>query len=239
MKHLLPLSGPPSPRSPTTCCCRRPGSSPATSRRCRSWCSTTCGEIEARGLHLTRGYGSLFDYVVRELGYTAAARVAADQGDAAMQRYQRRAGSCCRTASLNLSNAAQLQNLFERSDRNDRSRGRHGTSGGMGGEPQSDGAPGEPTPSAPTRAGERDPAPGVEPVLDAAAREELVKQAAGKSTREVQQMVAEVDPELAQPSDRMRALGQRALGVEGSDSTRSAGMGWRSCRCCCRTPTRT
>ena len=30
-------------------------------------------EIEARRLHLTRGYGSLFDYVVRELGYTAAA----------------------------------------------------------------------------------------------------------------------------------------------------------------------
>ncbi|MDE0026241.1 MAG: HNH endonuclease signature motif containing protein, partial [Spirochaetaceae bacterium] len=29
---------------------------------------------------------------------------------------------------------------------------------------------------------------------------------AGKSTREVQQMLAEVDPELAQPSDRMRAL---------------------------------
>ncbi|MDE0449321.1 MAG: hypothetical protein OXH96_21845, partial [Spirochaetaceae bacterium] len=30
-------------------------------------------EIEARSLHLTRGYGSLFDYVVHELGYTAAA----------------------------------------------------------------------------------------------------------------------------------------------------------------------
>ncbi|MDE0217811.1 MAG: HNH endonuclease signature motif containing protein, partial [Spirochaetaceae bacterium] len=33
------------------------------------------------------------------------------------------------------------------------------------------------------------------------------RQAAGKSTREVQQMLAEVDPELAQPSDRLRALG--------------------------------
>ncbi|MDE0221994.1 MAG: HNH endonuclease, partial [Spirochaetaceae bacterium] len=51
------------------------------------------------------------------------------------------------------------------------------------------------------------PAPVAGPVLDAAAREKLVKQAAGKSTREVQQMLAEVDPELAQPSDRMRALG--------------------------------
>jgi 5-methylcytosine-specific restriction endonuclease McrA len=58
------------------------------------------------------------------------------------------------------------------------------------------------------RGGQRDPAPEAAPVLDAAAREKLVRQAAGKSTREVQQMLAEVDPELAQPSDRMRVLGQ-------------------------------
>ena len=44
------------------------------------------------------------------------------------------------------------------------------------------------------RAGERDPAPVAGPVLDAAAREQLVKQAAGKSTRELQQMLAEVGP---------------------------------------------
>ena len=30
-------------------------------------------EIQARRLYLRRGYGSLFDYVVHELGYTAAA----------------------------------------------------------------------------------------------------------------------------------------------------------------------
>ena len=156
-------------------------------------------EIEARRLHLTRGYGSLFDYVVHELGYTAAAawrRIKAmrlcDQTNGARELLQ--------DGSLNLSNAAQLQNLFERSDR---SRGSHGT-GGLGGAPRNDGTPGE---AASMRAGVRDPAPVAGPVLDAAAREELVKQAAGKSTRELQQMLAEVDPELAQPSDRMRALG--------------------------------
>ena len=114
--------------------------------------------------------------------------------------------------SLNLSNAAQVQNLFERSDRSHgRPPGSHGAGGGPGVAPRNDGVPGEPGPAAPTRAGERDPvpvpAPAAGPVLDAAAREELVRQAAGKSTREVQQMLAEVDPELAQPSDRMRALG--------------------------------
>ncbi len=173
-------------------------------------------EIEARRLHLTRGYGSLFDYVVHELGYTAAAawrRIKAmrlcTQTGAARELLQ--------DGSLNLSNAAQLQNLFERSDR---SRGRPpgggGRVGGLGGAPRNDGEPGAQAPGepAPMSAGGRDPAPpaagpapAAGPVLDAAAREELVRQAAGKSTREVQQMLAEVDPELAQPSDRMRALG--------------------------------
>ena len=166
-------------------------------------------EIEARRLHLTRGYGSLFDYVVHELGYTAAAawrRIKAmrlcSQTGAARELLQ--------DGSLNLSNAAQLQNLFERSDRSHgRPPGGIGANGGLGGAPRSGGAPGEPASAPPTRAGERnpEPAPAGGPVLDAAAREELVRQAAGKSTREVQQMLAEVDPELARPSDRMRALG--------------------------------
>ncbi len=170
-------------------------------------------EIEARRLHLTRGYGSLFDYVVHELGYTAAA---AWRRIKAMRLCSQTSGAreLLQDGSLNLSNAAQLQNLFERSDRgHGRPPGGAGAGGGLGGAPRSGGAPGEPASAAPVRAGERDPAPpeagpapAAAPVLDAAAREELVRQAAGKSTREVQQMLAEVDPELAQPSDRMRAL---------------------------------
>ncbi len=165
-------------------------------------------EIEARRLHLTGGYGSLFDYVVHELGYTAAAawrRIKAmrlcSQTGAARELLQ--------DGSLNLSNAAQLQNLFERSDRSHgRPPGGDGTGGGLGGAQRNDGAPGESGLAVPARAGGHDPAPpAAGPVLDAAAREKLVRQAAGKSTREVQQMLAEVDPELAQPSDRLRALG--------------------------------
>ncbi len=59
--------------------------------------------------------------------------------------------------------------------------------------------------SAPPRSAERKPAP--EPVLDSEARRELVEQAAGKSSREVMQLLAEVDPELAAPADRVRPLG--------------------------------
>ena len=164
-------------------------------------------EIEARRLHLTRGYGSLFDYVVHELGYTAAA---AWRRIKAMRLCDQTAGAreLLQDGSLNLSNAAQLQNLFERSDRSHgRPSGGEATGGGPGGTPRNDGTPAEPAPATRMRAGARDPVPVAGPVLDASAREELVKQAAGKSTRELQQMLAEVDPELAQPSDRMRALG--------------------------------
>ena len=164
-------------------------------------------EIEARQLHLTRGYGSLYDYVVRELGYTAAAawrRIKAMR----LSTQIGVAGELLRDGSLALSNAAQLQNLFERSDRNHgRPPGKHGAGGGLDGTPRNDAAPGGSASAAPTRAGERDPGPVGGPVLDVVAREELVKQAVGKSTREVQQMLAEVDPELARPNDRLRALG--------------------------------
>ena len=91
-------------------------------------------EIEARRLHLTRGYGSLFDYVVHELDYTAAA---AWRRIKAMRLCSQTGGAheLLQDGSLNLSNAAQLQNLFERSDRSDRSRGRPPGSDGAGGGP--------------------------------------------------------------------------------------------------------
>ena len=44
-------------------------------------------------------------------------------------------------------------------------------------------------------------------MLDLEARRELVEQASGKSSREVMQLLAEVDPELAAPADRVRPLG--------------------------------
>jgi hypothetical protein len=154
-------------------------------------------EIDRRGLALRRGFSSLFDYVVRELGYTAAAawrRIKAMRLSTEISV----ASELLRDGSLNVSNAAQLQNLFERSDRNRERQPRgHRTGGGPGEIPRNDG----------TAIGPAQAAPVGGPVLDAAAREKLVKQAVGKSTREVQQMLAEVDPELAQPSDRMRALG--------------------------------
>ena len=92
--------------------------------------------------------------------------------------------------SLTLDAAAQLQAAFERRDR-ERGRGA-GTGSAMGSNGSARPAP--------------EPKPG--PVLDVSAQKALVEQAAGKSTREVTKMLADVDPALAVPADRLRPLGE-------------------------------
>ena len=153
-------------------------------------------EIQARGLYLERGFSSLFDYAVRELGFSDAAaarrigamRLCTDQADA-------REG--LRDGSLTLSAAAELQWAF------DRQRRRGSISGtaaiAPAGTPAADSAPAVPLPPA-----EPEPPPLV---LDAVGRKKLVEEAAGKSARQVRRMLADLDPELAPPADRVRPLG--------------------------------
>ena len=151
-------------------------------------------EIASRRLYLGRGFSSLFHYAVRELGYSDGAawrRIKAMRlcSDTLIARERLEDGS------LSLSAAAQLQNTFERWDRD----------AACGPRPATDSA----TPEGLPRGGAAVPAGAPQPGLpvDAAAREKLVVQAVGKSTREVKQMLASVDPESALPDDRMRALG--------------------------------
>ena len=158
-------------------------------------------EIEARGLYLERGFSSLFDYAVRELGYSDAAaarrigamRLCTDQADA-------REG--LRDGSLTLSAAAELQWAF------DRQRRRGSISGTAaiapaGSPAQNDPAP-DSAPAVPLPPAEPEPPPLV---LDAVGRQKLVEEAAGKSARQVRQMLVDLDPELAPPADRVRPLG--------------------------------
>ena len=154
-------------------------------------------EIQKRRLYLRRGFSSLFDYAVRELGYSDAAawrrikamRLCADV-DGVRERLQ--------DGTMTLNAAAQLQNAFDRQERKKERAARSAPRGagfGAAAQPQNG--------SAPPRPAERKPAP----VLDSEARRELVEQASGKSSREVMQLLAEVDPELAAPADRVRPLG--------------------------------
>ena len=163
-------------------------------------------EIDARRLYLQRGCSSLFDYAVRELGYSdpaaarriGAVRLCADQPDARER---------LRDGSLTLSAAAELQWAFDRQRRRGAISGTAtaATAGSAAAEiaaatseRPADSAP----PVAPSAS---DPAPPL--VLDAAGRQRLVEEATGKSTRQVRRMLADLDPELAVPADRVRPLG--------------------------------
>ena len=165
-------------------------------------------EIDARRLYLRLGFSSLFDYTVRELHYTEAAawrRIKAMR----LCRETRGVRERLQDGSLNLSNAALLQNSFERWARSGGGPGAAGTAGAAAGAAGS-GAAG--TSAAPGASSAPAAAPGnaagaPAPVLDAHARQELVERAMGKSTRQVQQMLAEVDPEAAAPAERLRPLG--------------------------------
>ena len=139
-------------------------------------------EIEARGLHLQRGFSSLFDYAVRELGYSDAAaarrigamRLCADQADA-------REG--LRDGSLTLSAAAELQWAFDRQRRRgsiSRAAAIAPVGSAAQNDPAADSAPAVPLPSA-----EPEPPPLV---LDAVGRQKLAARrrparAPGRSAR--------------------------------------------------------
>ena len=165
-------------------------------------------EIQARHLHLRLGFSSLFDYAVRELGYSEGA---AWRRIKAMRLCSETAGTRERLqdGSLTLSAAAQLQNTFDLAQRTATAAAAPGAAPaapelllhGTGTAPEA-GAPGAEAAAPPSPAQAR-------PVqaLDAAQRQELVAQASGKSTREVKQLLAGVAPELAPPADRLRALG--------------------------------
>ena len=154
-------------------------------------------EIHTRRLYLSRGFSSLFDYVVRELGYTdsaAARRINAMHLCAEFEEVR----EGLQDGSFTLSTAAQLQSAFDRQKRNRQRRGRGPVVGSGPAVPRQESLL---TPSATVQPLE--PAP----VLDGSARQALVTQAAGKSTRQVQELLAGVDPELTVPADKVRPLG--------------------------------
>ena len=158
-------------------------------------------EIEARGLYLERGFSSLFDYAVRELGYSDAA-AARRIGAMRLCADQPHARERLRDGSLTLSAAAELQWAFDRQRRRGSISGTAAIAPAetrKAGSPAADSARAVPLPPA-----EPEPPPLV---LDAVGRQKLVEEAAGKSARQVRRMLADLDPELAPPADRVRPLG--------------------------------
>ena len=191
-------------------------------------------EIQARHLHLRLGCSSLFDYAVRELGYSEGA---AWRRIKAMRLCAETAGTRERLqdGSLTLSAAAQLQNTFELQQRI-ATAAAHPASASATPEllPRGTGA----APEAGAVGAEAVAPARPVPALDAAQRQELVAQASGKSTREVKQLLAGVAPEAARPADRMRALGEDRWELKVVIDA-ACQRGSSSYAHCCRTWTRT
>ena len=170
-------------------------------------------EIGSRGLHLRHGYGSLFDYAVKELGFgegSAYQRLQAlklsDEFPEVKQDLEE--------GELTLTAAGYLQSAFDRDARRQRQwtreqrRGAAAGESGVGGTPAASGAGIAAGALQSGAAGETQAAgPGTTP-LSAAAKRELIERARGKSTRQVRELIAEFDPELVRPRDRLRALGK-------------------------------
>lgn len=75
-------------------------------------------------------------------------------------------------------------------------------------------------------------------MLDGSARQALVRQAVGKTTRQMQRLLAAVDLELTVPADKVRPLGNGHYEMKiVIDAERHRGCGSRGG--CCRTWTRT
>ena len=160
-------------------------------------------EIEARALHLRRGFSSLFDYVKHGLGYSDGAtyrRIGAMKLCAQVAGTRER----LRDGSLTLDAAAQLQSAFDRRDRQRRrvTRGAPATSAGPAPNAVTAAGPARQPSGSPPAA----PAKAPPPELNLSARKALVDEAVGKSSREVMRMLAGVDPDLAAPADRLRPL---------------------------------
>ena len=136
-------------------------------------------EIEARGLYLQRGFSSLFDYAVRELGYSDAAaarrigamRLCADQPDA-------REG--LRDGSLTLSAAAELQWAFARQRRRGSISGTAAIAPAGAGAAAQNGLAADSAPAVPLPSAEPEPPPLV---LDAVGRQKLAQAAAAAAAR--------------------------------------------------------
>ena len=87
-------------------------------------------EIEARRLYLRRGFSSLFDYAVRELGYTDSAASRRINAMRLCKEFEEvREG--LQDGSITLTTAAQLQNAFDRQRRNRRRRDRRNRREGL------------------------------------------------------------------------------------------------------------
>ena len=207
-------------------------------------------EIERRELYDTRGYPSLFEYVVRELHYSKGC---AWRRIMVMKLCRAVPGIAdkLRSGELNLTTASQLQNAIEKRARKAARKAARTAARGLPNETEAVRAAGKaavaasaaptalaPAAASPTAGAARESAPAppaAEPppawTLDQ--QVELVDLVANKSARETEKLLAELEPEVGLPRERQRALGGRRYELRvildlGSVDTIAKLKGWLS-----------
>ncbi len=173
-------------------------------------------EIAARGLHLRAGFSGLFDYAVKELGFGEGSAYQRIQALKLCTEYPELKQDL-QDGELSITSMGSLQSAFDRHDRRHRQLVREQRKSGAGGR-QPDGVaeasaalpPGDAAKAARALGTDLEasmPAESAGTPLSDRVKRDLIERARGKTTRQVNELIAEFDPDLIRPRERLRALG--------------------------------
>ena len=162
-------------------------------------------EIEKRKLYLKRGFPSLFEYAIKELDYSHSAayrRIKAMR----LCRDIPQATSKIKTGSLNLTTASQLQTFFEKKKRKDKKQALDAIKTPTANNPELCNVQSTFLPAAGCvkEGEEQDKKTPVK--LDSNHKLDLIKKAEGKSSRELEKTLFDIDPEVSNEREKVRDI---------------------------------
>ena len=158
-------------------------------------------EIDSRKLYLEQGFSSLFDYAVKELGYSEGAayrRIKAMK----LCREVPDTESRLKSGKLSLSSACQLQAFFEKQNKKSKAEISH----------QREETKNTVVYQKSVIADQVSKKIGLS--LSVERKQELVKKAEGCSTRATMKLLSEVDPSLSVPKEQARFLGKGKVEIK-------------------------
>ena len=163
-------------------------------------------EIESRKLYLKRSFPSLFEYTIKELGYSHSAayrRIKAMR----LCRDIPQATAKIKTGRLNLTTASQLQTFFEKKKRKTEKK----TNAKVTFLPAA-GCVKDNTDK--YKKEENKPENKITVELDSTQKLDLIKKAEGRSSRELEKTLFEIDPEIPISKERIRCVNNNKVEIK-------------------------
>ena len=163
-------------------------------------------EIEYRKLYLKRGFSSLFDYAVKELGYShgsAYRRIKAMK----LCREVPETTSKLKTGDLNLTTVSQLQTFFEKQNGKIKQPSVLKNTQINLDNKESD-VRGDITSAPATECIKGQEKASDKLTLNYSQKLNLLKQAEGKSSRQTEKLLCEINPEISMPKEKLRFVGK-------------------------------